>query len=185
MKRSVANRGEILKDAAALLLETGADAEHALDEATAFGGLCTEAGVTPEHAMTQRALGSIVGGLDPRLAGEGPHRRFDLQEIGARGGGLRVSLLTAEQLEHHAATDVTEIGLERGPLQGAVSDAVPPSEQGIDLCEQILADAGSVSGALGERFERTPQMRPTQLTLGHRQGVIVRSCGSGGRQIQA
>ena len=79
MEGGFAGLGEKVQNVALLLVQCSADREHAFDEATAVWTVGPEAGVAPDDAVAQGALGGVVGGLHTFLAHKGPQCRFVLQ----------------------------------------------------------------------------------------------------------
>ena len=121
---------EIVEDVALLLPQRISHGEHALDETAACGAVRTEAGVTPQDAVPQGALGHVVGGLNTALVYEGPQGRFDGSQVAARRRRGRVGgVLAMPQRQAQRGPQFADVALEGGSLERAIADPMPPRKQ--------------------------------------------------------
>ena len=125
--------------------------------------MSAEAGVAPQHAMTESSLGLVVGRLDAFVAGEGPQSRLDIEKIGAGGRGLGVGpLLSTPQMKAKERPPGLGLVLEVSAGQGAVTDPVSPSEQRVAGVQQ--PDPSGLAAPGSKLLEGALKMRPADIS---------------------
>jgi len=152
---------------AALQAAGFADREEPLDGAVPVVRLGAVAGLAPQHAVTQRALGGVVRGRDARDAGEGPERVVAIQQPCAEPGGLRVAAAGAllEQFVQQL-TMGRELGCESVQVGHVAAWSLEDLECVIETLLELAAEPAGRAGALAERDEVTQNVSEAQLPLG-------------------
>lgn len=98
--------------------------QQAFDEAASLCGLCAEGELSPNHRVTQGALGGVVGRLDACDVHEGPQVVLVFDKFLAEALGQSVEV-TAQQHGVDPLPDRLHAFLEGGMGQRAIADFLP------------------------------------------------------------
>lgn len=166
--------GEEVEYVPALLAQGHGHGEDSLHETAAVSAVGSEASLPVEHGGPDGALGGIVRGLDAFDANEGPHRRSHLEDHLAHPLGLGLTAASPFPKKcFDLLTDRTHVDRETGPGESSISDAAPKCEHLFRFAKEGCADLRSLGPALGESFEISDQVGPTDLTTTDAPAVVA------------
>src|SRR5262245_42962102 len=156
--------GQIGQEATPLLPACLTDTQDSLGEPTPPLAVRPAAPLPPQDGMTQRPLGGIVRRLDSLV----PHERPQLRLVGEQVTARRRRLGTAAgrspgQCLSDLGPESADINPEAGPVQGSVSDSVPPGEHPVGQVQQSLPDSLPAVLPINHGLKVSTEVRPTKL----------------------
>ena len=155
-----------------MLLTGGADREHALHKATAGGTLGAVTAFAPKHRRTQRALGGVIGRLDPFRMQERPPRTPARHEIGAEAPqGIGEGLSRFDPFPH-GLLDGLDHPLHRGAIPRAVAEHRPDDQHLLRQPQERGRLRMPWPNGLRPSPQVAHQMRPAELAALRIQAVI-------------
>jgi hypothetical protein len=168
-----ASFGQVVEHVSVLLPQSDDHSQNSFNKPTAVFTLGSKTASAPDHAPTQRPLGSIVSRFHSFLIHESPQCRFHVENILAGSAGVHVFHKGADiQQGTDFLADRLHGDLKIRSGQGSIAYSMPPSEHLFELSQQQASDDFGLASPLHQSLKVAFEMRPADLSLEGIQPVI-------------
>jgi len=162
---SEASVDQKIEDAAVLLSAGGCHGEDTLHESATGFALGSKTTLPPQNRSPYGSLGCIVGRRNTLVVDERPQILGLLDDTFACSGHILVTTdLSLDQEIFNLDPKLDHPALESFPLQGPISNPMPPLEHEERLIDQLFSNSSRLAFKLGESDEFSEHVRPTKLS---------------------